>query len=266
MNTAALLVEKAKREAAAVVETGLPVFVLFSGGKDSLALAQLFRPWRERVRLVWCNTGHMAPHMVEFVRGYAREFPLTEIVGPDLGEDWRRFGPPAEVVEANRAGLGVIPAESVAASRAGLAMESGLLMQTMLTCCNKNRIGPAIQYVLSRAPCVLVHGERAEDSNGGGLNPVAPIDDVVSFAPLWDWRADDVMAYLRESGRALPPHYGQWANSIECLICPARLTRERLDYLDRHAPEAAHLVRETAARSLRHAQEAIERYVALLAL
>ncbi|MBX9746450.1 MAG: phosphoadenosine phosphosulfate reductase family protein [Hyphomonadaceae bacterium] len=261
------LVETAERAGAAAVATSRPVFIAFSGGKDSIALAHLFRPWRNRVRLLWVNTGYMAPHMVEFVRGHAREFTLTEITGPPILENWSRCGPPSEVVEPKRSvSLGGDPAAAtVAAFRAGTALETGRVVQTLHTCCGANKMAPLLEYVHAASPCVLAHGERLDESNGLAVLPQhTHADDVISIAPLWNWTQADVLTYLSEAGIALPAQYAEWVNSIECLICPAQLSRERLDYLDRHAPEAANFVRETARRTLQSAQEAIERYSALI--
>lgn len=258
-------VAEAGRLAAAAVATGRPVFIAFSGGKDSIALAHLFRPWRNRVRLLWVNTGFMAPHMVEFVRSYARDFPLTEIEGPALLEHWRHHGPPSEVVEVKRTLTADPHAETVAAHRAGTALETGLVVQTLRTCCDANKFGPLMQHVLAGAPCVLAFGERLDESNGAAVLPQHSLDaDVVTCAPLWDWTQGDVLAYLNEAGIALPTQYAEWVNSIECLICPAQLTRERLAYLDRHHPEAARFVRITARRTLNAAADAIDRYGKLL--
>lgn len=258
-------VAAAERMAAGAVATGRPVFIAFSGGKDSLALAHLFRPWRDRVRLLWVNTGHMAPHMVEFVRSYARDFPLTEIQGPPILEHWRRYGPPSEVVEVKRTLAGAPPADSVAAFRAGTALQSGLVVQTLRTCCDANKFGPLMQFALAGAPCVFAFGERLDESSGAAVLPQhTRSDDVITVAPLWDWTQDDVLAYLRKEGIALPAQYSEWANSIECLICPAQLTRERLAYLNRHHPEAASFVRATALRTLNAAADAIDRYAKLL--
>src|SRR5690606_10507583 len=53
-----------------VFESGQPVFISFSGGKDSLAVLKLCEPWRGRFRLLWVNTGYAFPHMEEMIRAH----------------------------------------------------------------------------------------------------------------------------------------------------------------------------------------------------
>ena len=51
--------------------------LLFSGGKDSIVLAHLTEPVKERVELLWANTGAMFPHMETFIRAYGARFKLV---------------------------------------------------------------------------------------------------------------------------------------------------------------------------------------------
>ena len=55
------------------------VFLSFSGGKDSLVLSHLREPYHDRLTLIWTNTGHMAPPMVEFVRSFGGRFNFIEV-------------------------------------------------------------------------------------------------------------------------------------------------------------------------------------------
>ena len=57
----------------------------FSGGKDSLVCLDLCRDYRDKLTLVWVNTGAMFPHMVDFVRKAAEGFNFVELTSDQAG-------------------------------------------------------------------------------------------------------------------------------------------------------------------------------------
>ena len=216
---------------------GKPVFLSFSGGKESVVLADLCQPWRERITLLWTNTGHMAPHMVEFVRGYGERFRLVELRPHDLLHHWEAAGIPADIVPA--------------ANGMGWAEPR---LQSWLSCCFVNRQKPINDFLASQGPCVYLNGQRRADRGASALTLRSQMTENVEVAaPLWEWTTDDVMAWVADRWLALPAHYGEFSDSLECLISPAAMTPERLRYLDRHAPETA---AETVRPLLRSIQEA----------
>jgi len=202
------------------------VFLGFSGGKESIALAHMLEPWRDRVTLLWVNTGHMAPHMVEFVRGYGEWFTLEEVASPNLIEHWQAMGTPAEV----------FPLANITGSAAPR-------LQPWLHCCNIIRQEPMSAFLRSQpGPCCFINGQRRQDQDGAtvaGLRSRLPAT-VEVVMPLASWSEDDVFAYVATHGLALPPQYAEgYPDSIECLICPAPMKAARLRYLRRHFPDQA---------------------------
>lgn len=214
------------------------VFLAFSGGKDSLALAHLCEPWRDCLTLLWTNTGHMAPHMVEFVRGHRDRFDLIEL-SPDrpMFEQWRDFGTPADV----------IPIEHLV----GIDWRAPRL-QPWTACCGANRLQPVVTFAERLdGSCALLFGQRQRDLGGtvAGLSSVLP-DRIEVALPLWEWSTPDVLAYVAEHGITLAPHHGECPTSLECVVCPANLSLEKLRLLDQIQPEAAAFIRTTARQSL----------------
>ncbi|PSC02697.1 hypothetical protein SLNSH_22820 [Alsobacter soli] len=215
------------------------VFLAFSGGKESVVLAHMLEPWRDRVTLLWTNTGHMAPHMVEFVRAYSERFRLVELAPASLMGFWRDSGIPSEVVPTANASGDRLP--RIAAWQA---------------CCAVNRTQPKVDHLARYgAPCAYVHGQRRDD-------PLIPTweqrypENVEAIAPLWEWAEADVMAYIARHGLALPAQYGEgYRDSLECIVCPAPMTAQRMAYLRRAYPEAA----ETAAQAMRVVLQETER-------
>ena len=58
--------------------------------------------------------------------------------------------------------------------------------------------------------------------------------------PLASWSEADVFAYVERHGLTLPSQYvNGYADSIECLPCPAPMKAARLRYLRKHHPAEA---------------------------
>ena len=201
------------------------VHIAFSGGRDSLVLAQLCRAWRDRVTLIWANTGLMWPHMAEFVRGHAKDFRLIEAMpARDFARVWREDGLPADVV----------PVENMLGRR-------WPKIQPWISCCSSLRTKPIFDAALRDGATVLLHGQRASDPHlfrGPSEFPGQP-DGLELAGPLWDWPDDAVAAFVRQHGLAIPSHYDQVPCSLECAICPANNSRAENELRMRLSPPLA---------------------------
>ena len=204
------------------------VFLGFSGGKESIVLARMLEPWRARVTLLWVNTGHMAAHMVEFVRGYRERFELIELASPSLVEHWQALGPPVDVAPA--------------ASFEGTRLPR---FQTFHQCCFAIRQAP-INAFLREQPgrTCFVNGQRRDDHGAtfGGLRLGLPASTELVM-PLAAWSEADVYADIERHGLTLPPQYAEgYPDSIECTVCPAQPWPPRMAYLRRRYPEALPII------------------------
>ncbi|GJE29535.1 phosphoadenosine phosphosulfate reductase domain-containing protein [Methylobacterium organophilum] len=235
------MIDQTRAALAGIFERHQRVFLAFSGGKDSLALACLCEPWRDRLALLWVNTGYMLPAMVEFVRGHRDRYTLVELApARPMTEQWREAGTPADIV----------PIEHLA----GIGWREPPL-QPWTTCCAANRVQPLITHAeQAGGPCALLFGQRRSDGGGTleGLQSILPARIEVAL-PLWAWSTADVLAYVAEQGIQLHPHHDECPTSIECTCCPANLSLEKLRLLDRVQPDAAAFIRTTARQSLAHA-------------
>lgn len=196
------------------------VFLAFSGGRESVVLAHMCEPWREKVTLLWVRVQSHAPHMADFIRGYAaRGWRLEEIAAPGIMDHWSTAGIPAEV----------LPVENARGRKEPR-------MQPWPSCCYAIRQVPLNAYMRAQSEaCALLHGQRAEDeaATAGGLSgQMPPYVEVVQ--PLASWSEAEVAAYVDQHGLVLPSQYAEgYADSLECLICPAAPSPQRMDYLRR---------------------------------
>lgn len=201
----------------------------FSGGRDSLVMRHLCEPWRDRITLVWTNTGEMWPHMVAFVRDAAEGWNFAEL-SSDVLANWREHGMPADVVPVRHATrLGLVPREP--------------RIQPWTACCMVVRGHPVAAYVAARNDVTLfLRGQKRED--GLDLSQAAlPGASAVHADPLWEWSSGDVQAYVDAHGITLPFQYAEGVvDSLECWICTADRNRPVLDLMRRLMPERHALV------------------------
>ena len=211
------------------------VFLMFSGGKDSLILAHLCEPWRDRLTLLWMNTGFAAPFMRDYVLSHRAGFEVIEL-HPDrpMVEHWQEWGVPADLIAIE--------------NLAPIAWREPKV-QPWLNCCGAHRMQPTLTFMEGvQSPCALLNGQRRQDRGGTveGVASVSPAHVEIAM-PLWDWTDTEVLAFVAEQRIRLHPHHDECPTSIECTRCPANLSAEKLRLLDRLYPEEAAFAR-TAAR------------------
>lgn len=241
---------KARAEIAKLIQREGRFLLAFSGGKESALLAELCRPYRDRVSLLWVNTGFMFPHVEAFIREYGKTFDLIELKS-DLPGNWRANGLPAEVLPIGNALPG--------------GCHTGERLQAWTACCEANRNRPAFVFINALpVPVTLIHGQRLEDrSPGNGISgwPFPPNVSVV--APLAEWLEDDVFVFHSVHRVRLPDHYLEVADSLDCWSCPAMfLTRaapQRIDYMARRYPRELAMVLPGVRRIRAAAAEAMSR-------
>jgi 3'-phosphoadenosine 5'-phosphosulfate sulfotransferase (PAPS reductase)/FAD synthetase len=214
------------------------VFLSFSGGKDSLTILHLCEPYRDRLTLLWVNTGLSGSCMVEFVRSFGERFDLIE-VAPErpVAEQWAEHGIPAVV----------LPLEHIE----GVDFRSPRL-QPWLSCCGANRVQPVLDFLKAQeGPCAFLNGQRSRDQAAtlAGLSGALPASVEVSL-PIWDWSDTDVLAFVAEQAIPMHPHFAVSPSSPECLRCPAIGSREKMNLLDQHYPEDAAFVRQAGRYAL----------------
>ena len=203
----------------------------FSGGKDSLALLHLCRPYRDRLTALWVNTGAMFPHMVEFVRRTVG-WNFVELTS-DLVDYWRQAGMPTSVMATDH----------VLGGR-GEPLEPR--MNGWTVCCAMLRMQPMRAWLASNPDVtVFLHGQRNSDAGRFRAEQILGGVRAEVVAPLWSWSDEDVSTYVDQHGIELPEQYSMgWHGSGECAPCTAKLTPARLAYMRKRYPELAALTEQ----------------------
>ena len=219
------------------------VALAFSGGKDSLVLLDLCRPFKSQITVTWSNTGAMFPHMVDFVRNAVEGFTFVEL-RTDQAAYIATFGLPSDLV----------PAEHLAGRKYtnpdGSRTLQSPAIQSYGACCFALRTQPAINLAQLIGATVIVGGDRYADHTcyGEGQFPSgSPYLPLESVWPLAHWTEDDVMAHLEEHAIELPEQYAFGCTSLECWNCTAYLSPERIAYMKARHPELMEELKQRVA-------------------
>lgn len=214
------------------------VYLAFSGGRNSVALAHLCEPWRDCLTLVWLNTGEPYAHIADFVKGYGARFDLCEVRGPDIVAHWQEFGLPAEIAPV------------------GLPDSGRTKVQAWTGCCRANRHQPLASMLRdAQTPCGYLLGSRGS----AWLRDLAALncpEQVEAHAPMLEWSDDVLASYLMANSLDLPEHYAHGVAGLDCGGCPIAMTPAKLAYLRQRYPREAETARQLVVIAVNAAQQA----------
>ena len=190
-----------------------PVYVSFSGGKDSLTTLDLTRSAvKKPIKVFYANTGIEFPETVEFVRQFCKEnnIELIEIkVNEAFWENLPSFGPPAK---------------------------------DFRWCCKICKLAPinSVMEDCTRAgkKCLTIDGKRRYESFTRSRiapkeeNPFIP--GQVSVFPIRNWRAIEVWLYIYYRRLGYNPLYDEGFERVGCWLCPAELGAEYYRFSELH--------------------------------
>ena len=190
-----------------------PVYVSFSGGKDSLTTLDLTRSAVNKpIKVFFANTGIEFPETVEFIRRFCKEnnIELIEVeAGGAFWENLPSFGPPAK---------------------------------DFRWCCKVCKLAP-INLVMEECTqggrkCLTIDGKRRYESFSRSRiapkeeNPFIP--GQVSVFPIRNWRAIEVWLYIFYRRLKYNPLYDMGFERVGCWLCPSELSAEYCRFKELH--------------------------------
>lgn len=233
----------------------LPVYVSFSGGKDSLVVLDLTKAAlkQRELKAFFLNTGIEFPETVEFARSCCREMkvPLEEMnSGSAFWEQVEKFGPPAKDF---RWCCKVCKLASAGDLKTGKETETGNGTET-----GKGRYPIPEKEAANKVAYLTIDGKRKHESfsrariAASETNPFVPSQ--LNIFPIRDWRALEVWLYIQWRGLSYNPLYDLGFERVGCWLCPSALAAEyaRVKELhpEMHARWNAFLLEWAKARGL----------------
>lgn len=201
----------------------LPVYVSFSGGKDSLVVLDLARTSlkQREFKAFFLNTGIEFPETVEFVRHSCQEMKIPfEEVSADSAfwEQVGKFGPPAKDF---RWCCKVCKLASAGDLEAGKG-----------SCSFSNK------ETVSSVAYLTIDGKRKHESfsrariAANETNPFVPAQ--LNIFPIRDWKALEVWLYIYWRGLSYNPLYDLGFERVGCWLCPSALAAEYVRVKELH--------------------------------
>jgi phosphoadenosine phosphosulfate reductase len=223
-----------------MIAPGRKAILQFSGGKDSTALLYHMRPYLKSLTVVNVNTGAILPEVEDFIERTCQKLGANlEIIRPEIDVFMytEYAGYPADIV----------PFESTPFFRYALhGPHNGQLIQSYGECCAAMLWTPMKKYMKENNIDLVFRGSKKADARVGV--PDGHIEDGVEYrSPLWNWSHDQVFHYLDLIGVKLPPHYEEFADSLDCWICTGHLKhcgKERIQYIKEKHPEKWPILRK----------------------
>jgi 3'-phosphoadenosine 5'-phosphosulfate sulfotransferase (PAPS reductase)/FAD synthetase len=196
----------------------------FSGGKDSLAVAYLLQPYWERLTFYHVDTGDLLPEVQSVVGDIERLVPRFVRIETNAREWTEAYGLPSDLVPTTCTPAGV------------LIGQSAQRIIDRYDCCATNIMAPMHRRMIADDVTLVIRGTKRADmarlpSEGGDTGMGYQL-----WLPIIDWSHDDVFAFLREKGVALPRLYADRVQAPECATCPAWWSEGRAAYLKAHYP------------------------------
>lgn len=196
-----------------------------SGGKDSLAVVYLLRPFLDRITVYHMDTGDLLPEIqevVEHVKGFAPNF--VHIRG-DVDAWMAQNGMPSDLVPYQAHEVGRVTGQE----------KSRLVGRYQ--CCFANLMWPITERIFADGNTLLIRGTRKSDMPRVPAPSGAVMDGMEFWNPIEYWSRDDVMSYLRSVEAPISRLYDHMTNAPECARCPAWWGEKRAAYLKRFHPD-----------------------------
>ncbi len=182
-----------------------PIYVSFSGGKDSLTTLDLTKnAVKKQIKVFFANTGIEFPETVGFVRRFCKEngIELIEVDAKEaFFENLPNFGPPAKDYR---------------------------------WCCKVCKLAPINtlmeECTSSGKKCITIDGKRKYESFVRARiapkeeNPFIP--GQMSVFPIRNWRALEVWLYIYYRKLEYNPLYDLGFERVGCWLCPAERSAE----------------------------------------
>lgn len=203
------------------------VALQFSGGKDSLAVLYLLRPYWDRLTVYFVNSGDPMPETIEVIdKVWAMVPHFVEVKGRQK-QVQAELGWASDLISVGSTPFGRM-----------LGHDDPALVDRY-TCCFKSLMEPMYERMKADGITLVIRGQKNDDDKKPPLRSGDVSEGFEFLYPIEDWSVEQIFAYLEEQGAPLPRYYANgMPGGPDCMHCTAWLEHRLPQYLKRFHPKA----------------------------
>lgn len=202
----------------------------FSGGRDSLALLLLMKPFWEKLTVYYCDSGDIYPETAALIERLGAQIPNFIRVPGRVHQTIATDGFPSDVLPSR-----VMWKYESYSDRAGVSSRE--------VCCYKSIMLPLQAAMRADGIRLIMRGQRLQDEPKSPLKNGTILDGFHLQFPIEDWSTEEVEKFICDAGEVVPPYYAEGMTSApDCMGCTAWLEHGAYPYLRKNHPEQAQVI------------------------
>lgn len=219
------------------------VALQFSGGKDSLAVLHLLKPYWDKLTVYYCNPGDPFPETTKQMEDVSKLVPNFSYIEGRRREVAKVYGRPTDILPVGNSYYG-----------RNFAGDGGLPMLDRYSCCSMSFMEPLHERMVLDGVTLIIRGQRNEDKNKSPIRSGMKMMGFEFMFPIEAWSEEDVFKFLNDNQIELPEFYKAGMKSApDCMGCTAWLEHGLPNYLKEKHPAKYVVVRgqiESIARAV----------------
>lgn len=209
------------------------VALQFSGGKDSIAVLYLLRPYWNRLTVYYCDSGDSFPETRELMDRVRAEVPRFCTVP----------GRQRDVVAVHGNPSDLVPSTSTFFGRT-LAGDTGVPMIDRYACCHSSIMSPLHEKMVEDGITLIIRGQKLADDQQSPIKSGDVVGGVEVLFPIAEWTDSDVLSYIEMNDLPLPRFYTMGKHGHDCMSCTAWLEKGQGAYMHKYHSNAYERRRE----------------------
>lgn len=202
------------------------VALQFSGGKDSIAVLFLMKPFWDQLTVYHVASADPFPENVQMADKVRAMVPNFQYVLGRQQEVMSKYGYPSDLVPYSSTPFGRVHAG-----------DRGLPMLDRYTCCYESIMSPLQQAMHEDGITLIIRGQRNSDRHKSRLRSGDVSGGFEVLFPIEDWSDEQVLEYLRRNDIPVPRFYEDGAHGFDCMSCTAWLEHGQGAYMKKHFPK-----------------------------
>lgn len=196
-----------------------------SGGRDSIAVLYLMRPFLDRLTVYWVNTGAAFPETVDLMDQLRAWIPNFVEIDGNQPAYVEQFGIPSDIVPASATPIGRLVGGAAPA------------IQDRYSCCVNVMMLPMQKRMMADEITLIIRGQKNADKLKSNMKSGMREYGAELLFPIEDWTSREVMDYLKAEQTPVPRFYEMLESAPDCMTCSAYWEEGHAAYLKRYHHE-----------------------------